>query len=65
MAIWLVEHPISQYEQDVKALAKEQGLKIVDAKFAGSIGEERVAKKTPSLTKKGEKPKRKRTKKAD
>lgn len=70
MAIWLVEHPISQYEQDVKALAKEQGFKIVDARFADDIDKELLAGKTPELTKVGEqpkkaKPKRGRPKKAD
>lgn len=54
--IWYVEFPTSQYNEDVKALAAESGLKILDSKFDVGDG----AKKTPSLTKIGEaKPKAK------
>ena len=33
MSIWFITHPTSQYCEDVKALAKERGLKIVDARY--------------------------------
>ncbi len=61
---WLVEHPISQYEQDVKALAKDAGLRIIDAKYKDSVDASLVAEKTPSINKKGEKKTRKPRKKA-
>ena len=32
--VWFVKHPISQYVEDVKALARKQDLQIIDAKFA-------------------------------
>lgn len=50
--IWYVEHPIDQYNEDVKALARKAGLKIIDAQFDDGEG----ATKTPKLTKKGSKP---------
>jgi len=46
--IWYVEHPITQYKEDVKALARKAGLKIIDAVFDDGEG----AEKTPKLTKK-------------
>lgn len=49
--IWLVEHPANQYKEDVKKLARKNDLKIIDAKFAGSIDQEMIAKKPPKLTK--------------
>ena len=33
MSKWYVEFPTFQYNEDVKALAKERGLTIIDAKF--------------------------------
>ena len=63
---WLVEFPTHQYNADLKALAKSEGLLIRDIRFADSIDKEKVAKKTPSITKKGEKKARKpRKSKAD
>jgi transcription antitermination factor NusG len=47
--IWYVVHPIGQYEEDVKAIAKEKGLKIIDAQFDDGKGVK------IELTKKGEK----------
>jgi hypothetical protein len=47
--VWYVEHPLSQYEEDVKALARKKGLKIVDARFKGH---NRQVSKAPALTKK-------------
>lgn len=48
--IWFVEFPTFQYNEDVKALAKEKGLTIIDAYFDDGTGEKDV----PKLTKKGE-----------
>lgn len=47
--IWYVEFPTFQYNEDVKALAKERGLTIIDAKFDEGDG----AKDPPALTLKG------------
>lgn len=48
--IWFVEFPTFQYNENVKALAKEKGLTIIDAYFDDGTGEKDV----PKLTKKGE-----------
>lgn len=62
--IWYVEFPTYQYNEDVQALAKEQGLSIIDARFDAGDG----VKNPPLLTKKGEaapyaaKPKAKKSK---
>lgn len=47
--IWYVGFPTYQYEEDVKVIAKERGLRIVDAKYKG--GNKQVSK-APELTKK-------------
>ena len=47
--IWYVEFPTFQYNEDVKALAKERGLTIIDAKFDDGDG----VKDPPELTLKG------------
>lgn len=53
--IWYVEFPTFQYNEDVKALAKERGLTIIDAKFDAGDG----VKDPPELSLKGEqKPKK-------
>jgi hypothetical protein len=62
--IWLVDFPTSQYNEDVKAVASAAGLRIIDAKFKDDFSESDLAIKTPSLTKIGEKKKRKPRKKA-
>ncbi len=62
--IWLVDFPTSQYNEDVKAVASAAGLRIVDAKFKANFSESDLAKNPPSLTKIGEKKKRKSRKKA-
>lgn len=49
--IWYVEFPTYQYNEDVKELAKKNGLKIIDAQFDAGDGEKDV----PTLTKVGEK----------
>lgn len=48
--IWFVEFPTFQYNENVKALAMEKGLTIIDAYFDDGTGEKDV----PKLTKKGE-----------
>ena len=48
--IWLVPHPTSQFKEDVKELAAQKGLKIIDARFAGQVPAEAIAKDTPKLT---------------
>lgn len=49
--IWLVPHPTSQFNEDVKELASDKGLRIIDAKFSKEINAELVEKNTPKLTK--------------
>ena len=49
--IWYVEFPTYQYNEDVKQLAKKNGLKIIDAQFDAGDGEKDV----PKLTKIGDK----------
>lgn len=58
MKKWFVKFPTHRYNEDVKALAKSAGLKIIDAKFDDGTGEKNV----PKLTVKGEKPKAKESK---
>jgi hypothetical protein len=33
-AIWLVEHPLYRYAEDVKALARRAGLTVIDSAYA-------------------------------
>lgn len=49
-AIWYVEFPTYRYNEDVKALAKEHGLRICDAAFDAGDG----ATDVPELTLKPE-----------
>jgi len=49
LKIWYVELPAYQYKEDIKAIAKERGLKIVDARFKG---DHKQVSKAPKLTKK-------------
>lgn len=51
---WLVEFPTYQYNEDVKALARQRNLIVYDAKFADQIPDEWVEKDPPKLTKVGE-----------
>lgn len=51
---WFIEFPTYQYVEDVKKLAREKGLIIVDAKFQGT---ERQCDNSPKLTLIGEKQK--------
>ena len=50
---WLVEFPTYQYNEDVKALARQNHLIVYDARFADQIPDEWVEKKSPKLTKIG------------
>ncbi len=55
---WYVTLPAYLYQEDVKALAKENDLKVIDSRFQG---DNKQCKNAPKLTVKGAKPKRKRT----
>ena len=58
--IWLLKFPIRLYKEDVKKLAVENNLKIIDDKFADSVSDSDVESKPPKLTlvaKKQRKPK--------
>ena len=48
--IWFVAHPIGQFKEDVKMLAMQNNLKIVDARFADDYPESMHAMKAPKLT---------------
>ena len=48
--VWFVKHPLSQYEEDVKALARKNDLVIYDAKFEGTFNKDVVETKPPKLT---------------
>lgn len=48
--IWLVEHPITQYNEDVKKLAMRHYLKVRDAKFRDEINPDFVEENPPELT---------------
>jgi len=52
--IWLVPHPTSQFNEDIKDLAVNKGLRIIDAKFKGEIGEDFIETNPPKLTKTAE-----------
>ena len=51
MKVWYVEFPTHRYNEDVKALAVEAGVKIIDAKFKGN---NKQCKNAPKLSVKGE-----------
>lgn len=48
--IWFVEHPTAQYSEDVKLLALQNNLRILDARFKDDYEGDIVAEKTPELT---------------
>lgn len=52
MKVWLVQFPIYQYKENVKQLAQQHRLKIIDIKYGKDIKPDLIAKETPSLTKK-------------
>ena len=47
--------PLSQYNEDVKKLAKDGNLVIIDARFSGSADKNRLTDDVPKLTKKRKK----------
>lgn len=49
-SLWLVAHPLHQYAEDVKALARRHGLVIVDEAAAGDAERELAAEDPPALT---------------
>ena len=53
--IWLVKHPLGQYTQDVKALARKNDLVIYDAKFEASLNPAMIERSPPNLTVRGAK----------
>lgn len=44
--IWYVQHPTFVFNEDVKALARQQGLKVVDAVYDAGDGADDVPKLT-------------------
>lgn len=48
--VWLVKHPLSQYKENVKELARRNNLVIYDASFGSGINPEKVEKDAPKLT---------------
>ena len=48
--VWLVEHPTHQYLEDVKALARQHGLQVVDEAAAGDDERARAKGERPRLT---------------
>ena len=63
--VWLVKHPIGQYNEDVKSLARKNDLIVYDTKFAESFPAHVVETDAPKLTVKGSKPKAKKAKKVE
>lgn len=57
--VWFVDFPTYRYEQNVKELAAEKRLRVLDSKFKGTIKDDMVCKDEPKLTLKEEyKPKK-------
>lgn len=52
--MWLVEMPTRLYNEDVKLLAKEHKLTLIDAKFASQYTDEQIEQRPPKLTLKSE-----------
>lgn len=50
--VWLVEHPTHRYVEDVKALARKAGLRVVDSVAAGDAERAQAvaAEAAPKLT---------------
>ena len=44
--------PLSQYSDDVKKLARDNNLAIIDSRFKDTVNTNRLAQAVPSLTKK-------------
>ncbi len=51
LKVWYVEFPSYRYNEDIKAIAKERGLKIVNARFKGN---NKQVSNAPKLTLVGE-----------
>lgn len=51
--VWLVEHPTHRYNEDVKALARQHGLQVVDAAVAGAAEIASAVSDAPKLTLRG------------
>ena len=49
---WLIDMPLSQYSDDVKKLARDNNLAIIDSRFKDTVNTNRLAQAVPSLTKK-------------
>ncbi len=49
---WLIDMPLSQYNDDVKKLARDNNLVIVDSRFKDTVNPNRVADSVPALAKK-------------
>lgn len=49
--IWYVDFPTHQYNEDVKKLAKENGLRIINSRYKG---DNEGCENSPKLTKKNE-----------
>ena len=47
--------PLSQYAEDVKQLAKDNNLAIIDARFSDSADKNRITEDVPRLTKRRKK----------
>ena len=48
--VWLVEFPTYRYAEDVKALAAQHRLRIVNVKFKAEVDPRKVASDVPKLT---------------
>lgn len=64
--IWLLEMPHNIYVEDVKAIAKSFGFKIVDKKFHNSFSDDELVENPPQVTtKKEQKSKQKKQQKKE
>ena len=56
--LWALRMPFNSiYKEDIKALAKEHNLKIIDVKFIESYDKSLIATETPKVTALDDKPK--------
>ena len=53
MNVWLLKHPTSIYNEDVKKLAREFNLRIIDEAFSDTIEDQYLEKFPPQVTIKG------------
>ncbi|MNG27507.1 hypothetical protein D3C84_1126330 [compost metagenome] len=49
--IWLVAHPLHQYKEDAKDLARRENLRIIDIEHKADIDPDLIEEKPPKLTK--------------